>query len=62
LAEYDDQVQEHNCLIKDIQKGNRELLQQYHRLETRIKELNDKLMRLYRTRDVKSDFLDNTRT
>jgi hypothetical protein len=62
LAEYDDQVQEQNCLIKDIQKGNRELLQQNHHLETRVKELNDKLMRPYRTRDIKSDFLDNART
>jgi cell division protein FtsB len=51
-----------NCLIKDIQKGNRELLQENHRLEARIKELNDDLMRSYRSRDMESDFLDDART
>jgi hypothetical protein len=48
-----------NCLIKDIQKGNCELLQENHRLEARVKQLNDELMRTYRSRDVKSDFLDD---
>jgi chromosome segregation ATPase len=51
-----------NCLIKDIQKGNRELLQENHRLKARIKELNDELMRTYHSREMKSDFLDNART
>jgi septal ring factor EnvC (AmiA/AmiB activator) len=51
-----------NCLIKDIQKGNRELLQENHRLEARVKELNDELLRTYYSRDVKSDFLDDART
>jgi septal ring factor EnvC (AmiA/AmiB activator) len=62
LEEYDHQVSTKNHLIKDIQKGNRELLQENHRLETRIKELNDELMRTYRSRDVKSDFLDDAHT
>jgi cell division protein FtsB len=51
-----------NRLIKDIQKGNRELLQENHHLEACIKELNDELMRTYRSRDVKSDFLNDTLT
>jgi hypothetical protein len=51
-----------NCLIKDIQKGNCELLQENHRLEARVKPLNDELMRTYRSRDVKSDFLDDACT
>jgi cell division protein FtsB len=51
-----------NRLIKDIQKGNRELLQENHRLEAHVKELNDELIRTYRSCDVKSDFLDDTRT
>jgi hypothetical protein len=33
LEEYDDRVQEQNCTGQDIQKGNRDLLQQNHRLE-----------------------------
>jgi cell division septum initiation protein DivIVA len=51
-----------NCLIKDIQKGNRKLLQKNHRLEARVKELNDELMRTYRSHDVNLDFLDDART
>jgi hypothetical protein len=51
-----------NHLIKDLQKGNRELLQQNHRLETRVKELNDELMRLYHNPDVKTGLLDDART
>jgi chromosome segregation ATPase len=51
-----------NCLIKGIQKGNRELLQKNHRLEARVKELNDELMRAYRSRGMKSDFPDDART
>jgi chromosome segregation ATPase len=50
-----------NCLIKDIQKGNRELFQENHRLEACVKELNDELMRTYRSHDMKSDFLDDAR-
>jgi septal ring factor EnvC (AmiA/AmiB activator) len=62
LEEYDHQVSAKNRLIKDIQKGNRELLQENHRLEVHVKELNDELMRTYRSRDVKSDFLDDAHT
>jgi cell division protein FtsB len=45
LEEYAGQVKAKNRSVKDIQKGNRELLQKNTRLETRIKELNDELMR-----------------
>jgi hypothetical protein len=62
LEEYDHQVSAKNRLIKDIQKGNHELLQENHHLEARIKELNNELMRTYHSRDVKSDFLDDART
>jgi septal ring factor EnvC (AmiA/AmiB activator) len=62
LEEYDHQVSAKNCLIEDIQKGNRELFQENHRLEARVKELNDELMRTYHSRDVKSDFLDDACT
>jgi septal ring factor EnvC (AmiA/AmiB activator) len=62
LEEYDDRVQEQNRTIKDIQKGNWELLQHNHRLEAQVKVLNDELMRTYRIGDVKSDFLDDART
>jgi septal ring factor EnvC (AmiA/AmiB activator) len=51
-----------NHLIKDIQKGNRELLQENHCLEARVKELNDELMRTYSSRDMKSDFLNDAHT
>jgi chromosome segregation ATPase len=51
-----------NLLIKDIQKGNHELLQENHRLEAHVKELNNELMRTCRSHDVKSDFLDDART
>jgi septal ring factor EnvC (AmiA/AmiB activator) len=59
LEEYDHQVSVKNHLIKDIQKSNRELLQENHHLEVRVKELNDELMRTHHSRDVKSDFLDD---
>jgi septal ring factor EnvC (AmiA/AmiB activator) len=62
LEEYDHQVSAKNRIIKDIQKSNRGLLQENHRLEVCVKELNDELMRTYHSRDVKSDFLDNART
>jgi hypothetical protein len=62
LEECADQVKAKNCIVKDIQKGNRELLQKNARLETRIRELNDELMRTYRSHDFKFDDLDDTRT
>jgi cell division protein FtsB len=62
LEEYDHQVSAKNHLIKDIQKGNRELLQENHHLEARVKELNDELMRTYHNRNIKSDFLIDART
>jgi septal ring factor EnvC (AmiA/AmiB activator) len=62
LEEYTGQVKAQNCAVKEIQKGNRELLQKNARLETCIKELNDELMRTYRSRDFKANNLDNTRT
>jgi septal ring factor EnvC (AmiA/AmiB activator) len=55
-------VKAKNRIIKDIQKGNPELLQKNTRLETRIRELSDELMRTYRSRDFKTDDLDDTRT
>jgi hypothetical protein len=42
--------------------GNRELLQQNHRLEMHVKELNDELMRMYHSCDVKTDLLDDAHT
>jgi chromosome segregation ATPase len=62
LEEYASQVKAQNNAIKDIQKDNQELLQKNVRLKTRIKELNDKLMRMYHSRDFKTDNLDDTRT
>jgi chromosome segregation ATPase len=62
LEECADQVKAKNRVVKDIQKGNQELMQKNARLETRIRELNDELMRTYRSRDFKTDDLDNTRT
>jgi septal ring factor EnvC (AmiA/AmiB activator) len=62
LEEYAGQVKAQNNAIKDIQKGNRELLQKNAHLETHIKELNDELMRTYRSRDFKADNLNDTRT
>jgi hypothetical protein len=58
LEEYDHQVSTKNHLVKDIQKGNCELLQENHCLEAHVKELNNDLMRTYHSRDVKSDFLN----
>jgi chromosome segregation ATPase len=55
-------VKAKNRAIKDIQKGNRELLQKNTYLEMSVKELNDELMRTYHSRDFKTDLLDNTRT
>jgi hypothetical protein len=62
LEECADQVKSKNRVVKDIQKGNRELLQKNARLETRIRELSDELMRTYRSHDFKTDDLNNTRT
>jgi septal ring factor EnvC (AmiA/AmiB activator) len=62
LEECADQVKVKNRVVKDIQKGNRELLQNNAHLETRIQELSDELMRTYRSHDFKTDDLDDTRT
>jgi hypothetical protein len=62
LEECADQVRARNRVVKNIQKGNRELLQKNARLETRIRELSDELMGTYRSRDFKTDDLDDTRT
>jgi NADPH-dependent ferric siderophore reductase len=62
LEECADQVKAKNRVIKNIQKGNRELLQKNARQETRVQELSDELMRTYRSRDFKTDDLDDTRT
>jgi DNA repair exonuclease SbcCD ATPase subunit len=62
LEECADHVKAKNRIIKDIQKGNRELLQKNARLETHTRELSDELMRTYRSRDFKTDDLDDTRT
>jgi hypothetical protein len=51
-----------NCVIKDILEGNPELLQKNTHLETCIRELNDELMRTYRSRDFMTDDHDDTRT
>jgi hypothetical protein len=50
-------VKAKNCTVKDIHKGNRELLQKNAHLE-----LNDELMRTYRNHDFKTDDLDDTCT
>jgi chromosome segregation ATPase len=55
-------VKAKNRIVKDIQRGNIELLQKNARLETHIRELSDELMRTYRSRDFKTDDLDDTRT
>jgi chromosome segregation ATPase len=43
-------------------EGQRELRQKNARLETHIRELNNEFMRTYRSRDFKTDDLDDTRT
>jgi septal ring factor EnvC (AmiA/AmiB activator) len=62
LEECADQMKAKNRIVKDIQKGNRELLQENARPETRVRELSDELMRTYHSRDFKTDDLDDTRT
>jgi hypothetical protein len=56
------QVKAKNRIVKDFQKGNRELLQKNACLEMRIRELSHELMRNYRSRDFKTNDLDDTRT
>jgi hypothetical protein len=62
LEDCADQVKAKNRVVKDIQKGNREILQKNARLETRIRELSDELMRTYHSCNFKTDNLDDTRT
>jgi hypothetical protein len=62
LEECVGQVKAKNRAIKDIQRGSQELLQKNACLETHVKELNYELMRTYRSRDFKTDDLDDTRT
>jgi chromosome segregation ATPase len=62
LEECTGQLKAKNRVVKDIQEGNRELLQKNARLETRIRELNDELMMTYCSSDLKTDNLDDTRT
>jgi DNA-binding transcriptional MerR regulator len=62
LEECAGQVKAKNRAVKDIQKGNRELLQKNARLETHIRELSDELMRTYHSRDFKTDDLDEIHT
>jgi septal ring factor EnvC (AmiA/AmiB activator) len=62
LEECVGQVKAKNHVVKDIQKGNWELLQKNARLETRIRELNDELMMTYCSRDFKTNDLNDTRT
>jgi chromosome segregation ATPase len=62
LEEYTGQVKTQNHTVKDIQKGNWELLQKNAHLAMCVKELNDELMRTYHSRDFKADDLDDTRT
>jgi cell division protein FtsB len=61
LEEYDHQVSAKDRLIESTQKANRKLLQKNHRLEVRAKELNGELMGTYRSRDVKTDLLEDAR-
>jgi hypothetical protein len=62
LEECASQVKAQNCTMKDIQKGNWELLQNNTHLETHIKEPNDEWMRTYHSRDFRVDDLDDTHT
>jgi hypothetical protein len=55
-------VKAKNHAVKDIQKGNQEVLQKNARLEMRIRELNDELMKTYHSHDFKADDLDDTHT
>jgi chromosome segregation ATPase len=62
LEECIGQVKAKNRGIEDIQKGNQELFQKNARLEIRIRELDDELMRTYYNRGFKTDNLNNTHT
>jgi hypothetical protein len=62
LEECAGQMKAKNHVVNDIQEGNRELLQKNARLDTRIRELNDELMRTYHSHDFKTDDLNDTRT
>jgi hypothetical protein len=62
LEECAGQMKAKNHIVKDIQEGNRELLQKNARLDTRIRELNDELMSTYHSHDFKTDDLNNTHT
>jgi hypothetical protein len=62
LEECVGQVKAKNSAVKDMQKGNQELLQKNARLETRTRELSDELMRTYCSHDFKANDLDDTRT
>jgi chromosome segregation ATPase len=62
LEECTGQVKAKNRGINDIQKGNRELFQKNVRLEIRIRELDDELMRICCSRGFKTDNLNNTHT
>jgi chromosome segregation ATPase len=62
LEECAGQVKAKNHAVKDIQKGNRELLQKNARLEMRIRELDNELMMTYCSRDFKTDILNDTPT
>jgi hypothetical protein len=55
-------VEVKDCLIADVRKGNRDLLQQNHILKMRNKELNDELIRTYHSHNFKIDTLDSART
>jgi chromosome segregation ATPase len=57
-----DQVNAKHRAVKDIQKANRELHQKNACLEMHIRELNEELMGTYRSRDFKTDDLDDTCT
>jgi septal ring factor EnvC (AmiA/AmiB activator) len=62
LEECAGQVKAKNHVVKDIQEGNWELLQKNACLESRIRELNDELMRTYHSHDLNTVDLDDTRT
>jgi chromosome segregation ATPase len=62
LEEYDHQVEAKDRLIDDLRKGNREILQQAHSLERRNKEMNDELLRMYRSFEFKTQVLNSTHT
>jgi hypothetical protein len=62
LEEWASQVKAKNRTVKEIQKGNRELLQKNTCLDTRVKELNDEPMRTCRRHDFRTDDLNDSHT